>query len=415
MSFVFAYFLFFSLATTTFSCSKDSELLSEVIDIDTVTEVTEPKPTGSNPTGTVTDSTLIDTTTAVLPVGPDKNFPLNTELTITGNQFYINGRLTYEGRYWQGNKIEGLLMNSRMVQGIFDDLNPTTSKLFAYPDTNTWNADRNTDEFVMAMQEWKNNGLLAFTLNLQGGSPTGYNNAQAWLNSAFDENGGLRPAYMNRLQRILNKADELKMVVILGYFYFGQDQVLANEAAVINGVDNITDWILNEGYRNLLIEINNECDISAYNHAILRPNRVHELINRVKQKQKNGFRLLVSTSFKGGAVPTANVVQASDYLLLHGNGVSQPAGITSLINATRNVSGSGNKPIINNEDDHYNFDANENNFKASVQGYVSWGFFDFRRQGEAFSEGFQSVPVDWGINSARKRDFFAKVKEITGY
>ena len=46
-----------------------------------------------------------------------------TQVEIKGNQFYINGKPTYEGRYWKGNKIEGLLMNSRMVQGVFDDLN----------------------------------------------------------------------------------------------------------------------------------------------------------------------------------------------------------------------------------------------------------------------------------------------------
>ena len=40
--------------------------------------------------------------------------------------FHINGQPTYAGRTWQGHKIEGLLLNSRMVQGIFDDLNPET-------------------------------------------------------------------------------------------------------------------------------------------------------------------------------------------------------------------------------------------------------------------------------------------------
>ena len=33
-----------------------------------------------------------------------------------------------------GNKIEGLLLNSRMVQGIFDDYNEETKKKWKYPD-----------------------------------------------------------------------------------------------------------------------------------------------------------------------------------------------------------------------------------------------------------------------------------------
>ena len=89
------------------------------------------------------------------------------------DQFYINGELTYKGRYWKGKKIEGLLFNSRMVQGIFDDLNPETRGLFVYRDTKVWDADRNTNEFISSMGEWRDHGLLAFTLNLQGGSPVG--------------------------------------------------------------------------------------------------------------------------------------------------------------------------------------------------------------------------------------------------
>ena len=47
-----------------------------------------------------------------------------TVVSIQGDAFYINGQPTYKGRTWQGHKIEGLLLNSRMVQGIFDDANP---------------------------------------------------------------------------------------------------------------------------------------------------------------------------------------------------------------------------------------------------------------------------------------------------
>jgi hypothetical protein len=38
-----------------------------------------------------------------------------TAVTINQGDFYINGEPTYKGRNWQGNRIEGLLMNSRMI------------------------------------------------------------------------------------------------------------------------------------------------------------------------------------------------------------------------------------------------------------------------------------------------------------
>ena len=74
-----------------------------------------------------------------------------TEVAIVGEAFHINGQPTYTGRTWQGHKIEGLLLNSRMVQGIFDDLNPETVSKWAYPDTKKWDAERNTREFLAAM------------------------------------------------------------------------------------------------------------------------------------------------------------------------------------------------------------------------------------------------------------------------
>lgn len=337
-----------------------------------------------------------------------------TEVEIRGDQFFINGMPTYFGRTWKGNKIEGLLMNSRMVQGIFDDLNPETVYNWEYPDTKVWEADRNTDEFVAQMEEWKSYGMLAFTLNLQGGSPFGYSQNQPWINSAFDENGEMRKEYTQRLERILEEADRLGMVSILGLFYFGQDQNLKDEKAVLKAVTGMRDWLLKMDYRNVIIEINNECDI-RYDHAILQPERIHELIEMMKKPGKSGRRLLVSTSYGGGTIPMENVVRASDFILLHGNGVKDLNQIKAMVDETRAVPGYTPKPIVFNEDDHFNFDQELNNFTAAVSVYASWGYFDYRMKDEGFAEGYQSVPVDWGINSERKKGFFKLLKEITGY
>jgi len=337
-----------------------------------------------------------------------------TVVTIIDDKFYINGRITYPGRYWKGNRIEGLLLNSRMVQGIFDDLNPETASRWVYPDTRRWDPERNTREFVLNMKKWADHGLLAFTINLQGGSPQGYSKEQPWHNSAYNADGSLRPDYMNRLEKILNRADELGMVTILGLFYFGQDERLKDEAAIRNAIDNVLNWLFVRNYRNILIEVNNECNVE-YDHDVLKPERVHELIELVKQKNRGGFRFYAGTSYGGGFIPLPNVVKSSDFILIHGNGVTNPDNILAMVNKTRAVAGYTPKPILFNEDDHYDFDKEWNNFTAAVKGYASWGFFDFRRPDEPFTEGYQSVPVDWGINSERKRAFFNLLKEITGY
>jgi hypothetical protein len=337
---------------------------------------------------------------------------LKTTVSIVGDDFHLNGKPTYAGRSWKGHRIEGLLLNARMVQGIFDDLNTNTVAKWAYPDTRQWDAERNTREFLAAMPEWRRHGLLAFTINLQGGSPEGYSKDQIWHNSAIRADGSLRSDYLQRLARIINRADELGMVVMLGYFYFGQDERLRDEAAVIRAVDDATQWVFDHGWRNVLIEINNECNV-RYEHAILKPERVHELIGRVQKATRGGRRLLVSTSYGGGTIPKENVVRTADYLLLHGNGVSNPMQITAMVQKTRRVPGFRPMPILFNEDDHFDFDRPTNNFVAAIGEHASWGYFDFRMKGEGFDEGYQSVPVNWGISSERKRGFFHLLREIT--
>jgi hypothetical protein len=334
-----------------------------------------------------------------------------TTVTIVGDEFYINGKPTYEGRSWRGHKIQGMLMNSRMVQGIFDDRNPKTVKHWAYPDTQGWDARRNTREFLAAMDNWRKHGLLAFTINLQGGSPEGYSKEQPWHNSAIEPDGSLRSDYMNRLEQILDKADHLGMVVILGYFYFGQDERLTNEAAVIRATDDITHWLFHHDYRNVIVEINNECNV-RYEHDILKPDRVHELILRVRATERNNRRFYVGTSYGGGTIPKENVVRASDFLLIHGNGVSEPDRIADMVRKTRAVRGYSPKPILFNEDDHFDFEKPKNNFVAALSEYASWGYFDPGKNN--YFDGYQSPPVRWEINTERKRAFFRLLSEITG-
>ena len=337
-----------------------------------------------------------------------------TQVSIEGDRFLINGKPTYAGRTWNGRKIEGLLLNSRMVQATFDDLNPQTRDRWAYPDTQSWDEERNVTEFLDAMPQWRKHGLLAITVNLQGGSPQGYSKDQPWHNSGFTESGELRPDYMERLERVLSRADALGMVVIVGYFYFGQDQRLSDESAVIAATDAATQWLLEHDFRNVLVEVNNECNVKAYDHEILKPHRIDELIDRVRQTEQQGRRLLVGTSYGGGTVPKENVVRASDFLLLHGNGVQEPARIAEMVRHTRAVPGYRPMPILFNEDDHFEFDKPMNNFVAALDEYASWGYFDYRMAGEGFDEGYQSVPVNWGISSDRKRGFFQLLAEITG-
>ena len=113
-------------------------------------------------------------------------------------------------------------------------------------------------------------------------------------------------------------------------------------------------------------------------------------------------------------VPSDSLVNAVDFVLLHGNGVRDPSRITQMVDDTRALPRYRGQPVVFNEDDHFDFDKPQNNMLAALRAYAGWGFFDYRMAGERFDDGYQSVPVNWTISSPRKRGFFDLLAQVTG-
>lgn len=89
-------------------------------------------------------------------------FSANTKVTVEGDNFYINGEIVYSSA--SNSNVHGLLLNARLIQGVFDDANTSTQHCWEYPDTKKWNATRNTVEFVGNMSLWYSKGLRSYVL-----------------------------------------------------------------------------------------------------------------------------------------------------------------------------------------------------------------------------------------------------------
>ena len=167
-----------------------------------------------------------------------------TEISIEGTRFFVNGQPTYAGISYEGKPVEGLLFNSRMVQAVYDDDNPQTVARWCYPDTGQWDPVRNTDEFCSVLPEYRRHGLLAVTVGLQGGGsiyePEVYDH---YNNSAFAPDGALKPAYFDRLERILAAADAIGMVVIVNYFYGKLLAKLEGDVAIRRATAEASQWV----------------------------------------------------------------------------------------------------------------------------------------------------------------------------
>lgn len=328
------------------------------------------------------------------------------QLSIQGDKFLINGQLTYSDFPGARPQALGRLMNSRMVQATFEDENPETVDFFSYPDGSPYDPERQTDEFIAALPEYRRHGVIAATVNFQGGYPRYHVHLsrdqilQDWENNAYTPKGGLKWCYARRMQRVIEAADDLGMAMIVGLFYFGQNHKLESEAAVKRAVTEAVEFLVGLERGNVMIEINNECNI-GYVHDILQPQLVHELIHLAREISQGQF--LISTSYGGGAIPGENVIEAADFMLVHGNGQS-PNGIRRIVTATRARTG---KPIVFNEDS-----TSIANLRAAWESGVSWGYYDQGRSN--YHDGFQSPPTNWTISTPEKVAFFTTVAELVG-
>jgi hypothetical protein len=341
-----------------------------------------------------------------------------TSVSIAGNAFLINGRPTYPSRSFRGNKVEGLLFTSRMVNCILNDQNPETRGMWSYRD-GPWDPERNTSEFIAALPVYKSHGLTSIAFNIQGGSPMGYGWHQPWHTSGYTPDGNLLPDYRARLLRVLDALDANGMVAVLGLFYISATPALKDESAIIRAADEVTDLICDRGYTNVIIEVANESDIPRWPYEIIKPERGHELVTRIQSRSKGKVntkagRLLVSTSFVVRDTLPEKVAQVADVILWHGNASPTPEAIHVRAKSIRAGAGYRGQPLLNNEDDHFDFDKPENNMMAAVEEYSGWGYFDYRQIREPFEDGYQSLPVDWGIKSARKKGFFGLLAQVTG-
>ena len=345
----------------------------------------------------------------------------HTAVSIDGDRFRINGSLTYDDA---PADVRGRLYNVRAANGAFDDENPDTVERWVYPDTGTWDPDRNVAELCAAVPTWYEHGVRAIGVNLQGGRPVlnrhegGTDPAatrQPWIVSAYTPTGELQSAWRNRVERLLHRTDEIGMVLILGMFYQGQDGHLADEDAVVSGVDAVLAWLDDLGATNVILEVNNECD-TGYDHDILGPDRVHELIRRVRKADGPP----VGTSFRGGAMPTDAVVDASDVIFLHGNGVDDPHRIRDMVETVHTGSTYRGQPIVFNEDDvamlhdesdGYGFGIEPTHVTAATAAGASWGYYD--KGTNDYESGFQSPPINWELSTPRKRAFFTHLAAVT--
>lgn len=318
-----------------------------------------------------------------------------TTVSVSGEKILINDKLIYADVNGSREEAHGLLMNARFIQGIFDDKNDP--ERFARWGHTEWNATANTDRLIAALPSWYGYGLRGFTVGFQGGGPCFTTPNHTIHNNPFGEDGlVLDPDYAHRMDKLIQAADEIGMVVFVSFFYGDQAKRLRDGKAVRNAVISASRFLKAGGYSNVIIEVANEMNIGSFDaHPIIQePEGMASLIDLAREESGG---MLVGCS-GGGGYRNREVAEASDIILIHGNGCTRQRYYKMI----EEVRGWGfNSPIVCNEDSQA-----LSQIGVAYKTQTSWGYYNNMTK--------QEPPADWGITKGEDAFFAWRMAEGIG-
>ena len=303
---------------------------------------------------------------------------MKTKLSIEGNRFLINGQPTYSELPACPAAYRGLLLNARFIQGVFDDrLSPERFHRFG----RTFDAEQNTDALITALPAWYACGLRAFTVGFQGGGPCFTLDNGTIDNNPYSPDGtAIDPAYLARMRRIIDAADQLGMVCnCQPAVWFAMPVFETGRRHSARPCKTACSWLRGFAPGNVILEVANEFDFATFDGcpAIQNEASMAELIAMARTASGG---LPVGCSGSGGFFSQI-VAEASDVILVHSNSQSrqQFANLLKKALAVR-----PRRPVICNEDSQA-----LGNLAVALRYGVSWGYYNNMTK--------QEPPTDWEI------------------
>jgi hypothetical protein len=278
---------------------------------------------------------------------------------------------TYSGPEYRP-EAAGRLMNLRTAQALFHDEWMTEA---------VFDPDRHTQRYIDALDTFRQHGVLAINVSLQGGNPA-YERYPAIRRdrpyklgpgkgsyiSAFRPDGSLKESWLRRLLALQRALDQRGMILNLLIFYQHQDELFESTAVIDRAAQNIADWLVRNRCRNVIIDVANEYDAGTYDHD----RYIYRQMGRLMQILRSRTGLPVSTSsLSRFAVPDHDI----DFILLHGNNRTpedKRKGVAAL--QSRPL------PVVMNEDNNGRETTDENlaaelaSCDAVLDAGGSWGY-----------------------------------------
>ncbi len=257
---------------------------------------------------------------------------------------------TYDGGPYRGKAKGGLLLVDA-VHGLFDDPWLTERE---------FDADANTDALIATLDLYRAHGVAGLFVSLQGFdhpypessgiARTGRaedGEQKGSLVSAFLPSGELDQAWMARLERLLAATNKLGMIVCLTYFTPGQDEVLESDQAIVTAARNMTQWLIDKDFRNVIINIADAWDTQgAWDHGdFIQRNVANLIIDNRDLFNHAEFTLPIGAASGESLSYPSSLARVCDVVLLHGNRAGRADKLRAVVNLSEY-----DRPVILLED-----------------------------------------------------------------
>jgi len=328
-----------------------------------------------------------------------------TNVKIINGKFYINDIIVNCGN----NLSEGKLI------GVYTDM-------CTFFDNDIINIERNKNEFIENLKEWCKSGVNLITVGLQSPNPFDeyYKKAReqdkskniSFKSSGLKSDGTLDFAYLENAEEIIKAANSLEFTVLVNILSPSCENIFEDEFAIINGIFNIIDWLLEKNFSNILVNIT---DISHtfYKSSVLNGSRIINVLKSVKEKVKNN--IILGAGIKTFAnVNTKNIEEyiiLSDFIPIYANNTKSNYNTKKMIENIyffkKIMRDKGREvPIIMAKGDDLSEQYNsygKNNLIEALENNISWCYYD--------KDGFVILPVNWDKNSSMEKQRFFEIVE----
>jgi hypothetical protein len=297
-------------------------------------------------------------------------------------------------------------------------------------DKNIADTEKIKYEFIKNLPEWRKSGVNLITAGLQSPNPFAeyYKKAReqdktkdiSFDSSGIKPDGSLDLDYLENAGEIIKEANKYGFCVLVNLLSPACENIFEDEYAIVNGIFNAVDWLLEKNFSNILVNIT---DISHtfYKSSVLNPGGIIRILKSIKslrslkeKKERTGNNIIFGAGIKSfagvGEKNISEYIKFSDFIPVYADNTKKMLEKIYFFQARTQAKNKKIPMVVVKGDDlsdkHNSY--GKNNLAEASENNASWCYYD--RDGFVILQT-KSKSIDWDKNSSPAKKRFFKAAE----